>query len=147
METFPHYKDFVKDGKVTVELVRALYGCIESALLWFESISEFLLSINYKQSKHDECLFFLEKDVIVGVYVDDLLIIAKSRAQIKTIETQLKSRFRDITVTYGTNHEYLGAHLDFSITGEVTMTMENKIRELLKDFNITNPYLLLLPII
>jgi hypothetical protein len=37
VELFPRYAPFVFNGCITVQLDRALYGCIESALLWYKS--------------------------------------------------------------------------------------------------------------
>jgi hypothetical protein len=56
---FPSYNKFVHNGKVIVKLDRALYGCIESALLWYEAISSFLMSVGFQKCDQDECLFIL----------------------------------------------------------------------------------------
>jgi hypothetical protein len=48
----------------------------------------------------------------------------------------MKARFKDITFHHGLQHEYLGAHLDFSQNGSVKITMISKIRELLKEYSI-----------
>lgn len=140
VELYPKYQPFLSNGKIVVKLVRALYGCIESALLWYEAISSFLMSLGFNQSVHDECLFIkgIGKDAIhIAVYVDDLFISASKRADIQRIESEMKKRFSDITFNYGLHHEYLGAHLDFSTPGEVTMSMESKIIELIKEHNIS----------
>jgi hypothetical protein len=117
LELYPNYQPFINNGKIVVKLIRALSGCIESALLWYEAISSFLMSMGFDQSIHDKCLFIkgIGKDAIhIAVYVDDLFISALKRADIKIIESEMKQRFSDITFNYGLHHEYLGAHLDFS---------------------------------
>lgn len=44
----PSYKEFLRpNGTIVVELDQALYGCIESALLWYKKISSFLASIRF----------------------------------------------------------------------------------------------------
>jgi hypothetical protein len=73
----------------------------------------------------------------LAVYVDDLFISTFKRADIQLIESEMKQLFSDITFNYGLHHEYLGAHLDFSTPGEVTMSMESKIIELIKEHHIS----------
>jgi hypothetical protein len=92
LELYPNYQPFINNGKIVVKLIRALYGCIESALLWYEAISSFLMSLGFNQSVHDECLFIkgIGKDAIhIAVYVDDLFISALKRADIKIIESEM----------------------------------------------------------
>jgi hypothetical protein len=140
VELYPQYGEYLDEGKIVVNLIRALYGCVESALIWYEVISTFLTSLGFQRSIHDECLFFKgsgKDSIFIAVYVDDLFISAAHKALIDTLESHLKGRFKDITINRGKHHEYLGAHLDFSISGQVTMTMENKIVELVKEHHIS----------
>ena len=139
VEIYPKYQPFLTNGKIVVKLIRALYGCIESALLWYEEISSLLISLGFNQSVHDECLFYkgIGKAAIhIAVYVDDLFISAFQRSDIHLVENELKKRF-DITFNYGKHHEYLGAHLDFSIPGEVTLSMESKVTEIVNEHKIS----------
>jgi hypothetical protein len=79
-----------------VKLDRALYGCIESALLWYEAISTFIISLGFRQSDQDECLFILineTENIHLAVYVDDLFISSKNIESINLIELLLKARF------------------------------------------------------
>jgi hypothetical protein len=70
------------DGSVTVVLDKALYGCVESARLWYEHfLSGVLSSLGYIKSSYDDCLFntFDESNVIISssiFHVGDGLIIA-----------------------------------------------------------------------
>jgi hypothetical protein len=60
-----------------VKLDRALYGCKESALLWYEEISSFLISIGLRKSGEDDCLFLKdhgEDTLHVAVFIDDFLL-------------------------------------------------------------------------
>ena len=44
------------DGTLVVELDRALYGCIESALLWHKELSGFLNRIGFTPNAQDICV-------------------------------------------------------------------------------------------
>lgn len=42
------YTEFIQpDGSIIVELHKALYGCVESARLWYDTITRYLTSINF----------------------------------------------------------------------------------------------------
>ena len=65
------------DETLVVELEKALYGCIESALLWYQEISTFLASLGFVQNPYD--ISVLNRDsplgrITIGIYVDDLII-------------------------------------------------------------------------
>ena len=70
----PTYEQYLDDKDcITVKLIKALYGCIESALLWFEHLSNSLLEIGFKQNPQDPCVFNLgegENQCTFCVYVD-----------------------------------------------------------------------------
>ena len=73
---YPDYTQYVENQCLTVKLDRALYGCKESALLWYEEISSFLLSIGLRKSSEDDCLFLKghgEQILHVVVFIDDFL--------------------------------------------------------------------------
>ena len=58
-----------------------MYGCIESALLWYETLRDSLLSIGMEANPEDPCVFNIKRDgaqCTVAVYVDDLLITSQS---------------------------------------------------------------------
>ena len=54
----PSYKSYVdKKGCLTVRLDRALYGCVESASLWYEHLAGMLTSLSYVKNNYDACVF------------------------------------------------------------------------------------------
>ena len=55
----PSYKEFICiDGTVAVRLDKAFYGCIESARLWYEHLSQTLINkIGFCMNRKVECVF------------------------------------------------------------------------------------------
>jgi hypothetical protein len=46
----PSYKKFVNaNGTCVVKMKKALYGCVESAKLWYRNISNALINLGYKK--------------------------------------------------------------------------------------------------
>jgi hypothetical protein len=51
------YKKFLRpNGSIIVTLDQALYGCIESALLWYKELSSFLASISFTPNPYEICI-------------------------------------------------------------------------------------------
>ena len=65
-------------GDSLVEVLMAIYGTIEAANLWYNEASETLMSLGFIKSSEDPCLF-IGNGILVGLYVDDFFVIAKSR--------------------------------------------------------------------
>ena len=54
----PSHAKFVRaDGSIIVRLRKALYGCIESAVLWYKELSSTLEGLGFKKNPYDECSF------------------------------------------------------------------------------------------
>ena len=135
----PEYKDYVlPDGSLIVKLTKALYGCIESAKLWYQEISKTLISAGYEVNKKDICVFNKTVDGIqctITLHVDDLMITSKSEKLIDELTAILKQKYeRDdapIVVNEGKIHKYLGMTFDFSIDGRVSITMKQYVKDLI----------------
>ena len=84
----------VPEGQVLL-VVKSLYGLKQSAFEWNDRCDKALKSLGFKRCESDPCVYIRIVDgVIVGVYVDDLLILAP-HGMISTIE-QFKSDFRKL---------------------------------------------------
>ena len=67
-------------GTIVVELNRSLYGCIESAKLWFEELTNTLKNMGFSPNDCDPCLLTRNQNGVrttVIIYVDDLMITSK----------------------------------------------------------------------
>eukprot|EP00981_Chlorochromonas_danica_P015948 scaffold14918_cov1560-Ochromonas_danica.AAC.1 len=63
-----------KDGRLTVKLEKALYGCIESALLFYEHLSATLKEMGFAANPYDICVFnkvIKGKQCTLTIHVDD----------------------------------------------------------------------------
>ncbi len=90
MEQPPMFND--GSGKVLV-LIKALYGLKQSPRQWNEKIDNVLKNNDWNQSKVDCCLYFKDKSYIL-IYVDDLILIAKSKHEINNMKTMLINNFQ-----------------------------------------------------
>ena len=139
-ELLPEEKEFMlSDGSVIVELDKALYGCLESARLWHESLKGLLYSIGYKCNAYDKCVFQKKNDnylsVILTIYVDDIMLMASSQEVLDLELCNIKKVLPDIVIHRGSIHNYIGMVFDFSTTNKVVIAMDQYVRDLLVDFS------------
>jgi hypothetical protein len=131
----PEYKKFLNaDDTIIVRLKKALYGCVESARLWYDTIANVLTTNGFKVNPQDQCVFNKKennKQCTVCVYVDDLFITCKDERLLdKTVE-YLKRQFKGLTVNKGKKHSYLGMTFNYEIKGEVKITAEHYTEEIM----------------
>ncbi len=73
----PALQPFVgTNGKMWVMLDKALYGCVQSAKLWYKCLRAALESFGFVANPYDECVFNMTRNgqqITVCCYVDDLL--------------------------------------------------------------------------
>lgn len=75
-------------------LQRALYGLKWPPLLWYEELTTFLHSIGCRPLRSDPCLFaHSATGAFILIYVDDLLVFAKSDAMVDQIAGLLAKKF------------------------------------------------------
>lgn len=83
-------------GQMTfvLRLKKGLYGLKQSGREWNKKISKFLRSIGYLPISGDSCVFLnLVTNVIIALYVDDLLIFSKSKAAIEEVKALLNQEY------------------------------------------------------
>ena len=136
------YSQFIDEltGKMIVRLDKALYGCIESARLWYFTLKEFLEDKGFTSNPEDICVFnkgIGKKQITIAIYVDDLFITSRNEWMIKDLISQMKERFSEVKVTEGDTHNYLGMTFDFSKENKVKVTMNTYVEEMLKEWEVT----------
>ena len=137
----PSFREFVNsDGSIVVHLNKALYGCVRSSMLWYQTLTSFLVECGYVQNAYDPCVFnTIENDVQCTVFfhVDDLMITCVDESVIDHLNERLKARFGTVTTHHGTQHNYLGALFDFSEEGKVHISMPHLTEQLIEDSGVT----------
>jgi len=136
----PKYRNYMNgNGRIVVKLLKALYGCVESALLWYEHLSNSLLTLGFVRNRLDECVFNRgtgENQCTICVHVDDLMITCKDKEVIKGVTKDLQRIYKEVKVKEADVHSYLGMNFDFRVKGEVKITMEGYVHDLLKTYSV-----------
>jgi hypothetical protein len=133
------YKEYVNESKygnyLIVNLDKALYGCVESAKLWYDDLKKTLDKIGYRVNQLDECVFNKgvgDEQCTIALHVDDMIITSRNSKHRTELIEALKERYTEgVTVHNGPTVSYLGMTFDWSNNGEVRISQEGYINDLL----------------
>jgi hypothetical protein len=118
IEEFPTYQEYVTDeGSMFIEMLKAMYGCVQASLLWYKLLTQVLCGIRFTISEVDRCVLWLVVGNIVNIiliYVDDILVFA-TRDVVDLVIKTLRDRFTWLTVEREEqSFSYLGMQLIWS---------------------------------
>ncbi|KAG8489147.1 hypothetical protein CXB51_017180 [Gossypium anomalum] len=75
----------------------SLYGLKQSPRQWYKRFDSFMTSHDFKSSSLDSCVYFKKNSkgsfVYLLLYVDDMLIAAKDKGEIRKVKAQLSEEF------------------------------------------------------
>ena len=81
-----------KEGSF-LKLNKVLYGLKQAPRLWNKTLVRFLNELEFQQLIKDTCIF-VNKDLIIAIYVDDIIIIGKKSQVIVDFKKQVNNRFK-----------------------------------------------------
>jgi hypothetical protein len=70
------------------------------------------------------------------VYVDDLMIVSRLPTVLTSIADALRTKYTEVTVKMGQEHDFLGIHWDFRVPGQVVLSMTGYIDNLLEKYKV-----------
>jgi uncharacterized protein Yka (UPF0111/DUF47 family) len=133
------YSQYLDDGSLIVKLDKALYGCIESAKLFYDHVHTTLTAMGFKRNGYDQCVFnktINGKQCTIVVYVDDLMVSCVDVNIVEEVLAQLTKAYKKINIQRGKILDYLGMEFDYSVDGVVKISMKNMIEELLDELEV-----------
>jgi len=134
----PMYRDFrCEDGSIVVQLLRALYGLVESSVLWYDELACTLTENGYAVNSFERCIFTKEERgkiiSVIGVFVDDLMVLAENDSYIDDLYGKLLAKYKEVTINREEQLKYVGMLFDYSVPGAVSITMPKFMDDLLMD--------------
>ena len=96
------YQNYVNEkGTVVVKLKKALYGCVESAKLWYDKISLDLKQLGYKVNPPDICVFNRTEldstQTTLVFHVDDMMISSRDEKRIDSVISEIEKLYPGLT--------------------------------------------------
>ena len=86
-------------------LKKSLYGLKQLPRQWYKRFDSFMTSHDFRRSNNDSCIYFKNNDngsfIYLLLYVDDILVAAKDKREIRKVKTQLSKEFemKDLGLT------------------------------------------------
>ncbi|KFM59138.1 Retrovirus-related Pol polyprotein from transposon TNT 1-94, partial [Stegodyphus mimosarum] len=127
----------IEKGKehLVCHLKKSIYGLRQSGRAWNTCLNDFLIQYGLKRSSAKPCIYFChEKNIIIGIYVDDLLIVG-NMAEINEFKGSIKKRFsvKDL----GPASQILSMQICKEENGSFTLDQIVYILEILETFKMT----------
>ena len=125
---------------IYVEVLKAIYGMLQAALLWYKQFRADLEAIGFQFNKYDPCVankMVEGKQHTVRFHVDDLMsshIDSKVNDKFQEWLQKTYGSVNKVQCTRGKKHVYLGMTVEFHDDGSVTLDMRDYISNMINDF-------------
>ena len=136
--------------QLLVQCQNALYGTMVASLLYYRKFVKSLTDVGFEINPYDPCV---ANKIIEGTqqticfHVDDCklshLLTKVNDQMIEYLREEYESIFEDgsgkMAVSRGKVHKYLGMTLDYTVRGQVKITMFDYVEEILTAFDKAEP--------
>jgi hypothetical protein len=127
-----------ENGKFVAKLDKALYGCIQSAKLWFDKLTEVLVSYGFTPNPCDPCVLnrvVNGKQITIGFHVDDLLMTCEDESILDDVIDYLRVNFREVKEKKDDVMGYLGMRISIREDG-IYIDMDTYTIKVLDEFGV-----------
>ena len=135
------YRPFVSYETVNpvlyVQLQKALYGCLKSALLFYENLVGDLEAYRLRINPYDPCVannMIGGKQITVCWHMDDIKISCVDANEVTKMIQWLESEYGEMHSSRGKRHDYLRMWIYYLIPGIVRISMVEYLRGVLDNF-------------
>jgi Reverse transcriptase (RNA-dependent DNA polymerase) len=128
---------------LVVRLNKALYGCIESAKLWYIELAGTLTVNGFTANPRDFCVFkkgVKGTQITIVVYVDDLMMTSIDKQLVLKIKQVLRDTYGQFRTSQEKTVSYLGCTWDFHENGFVKVSQAGMIQDLVASREKTHEY-------
>lgn len=124
----------IENGTKTIylRLIKALYGCVKSAILWYQLFTECLEGMGFKLNPSNLCVankMINGKQCTIVWYVDDNKISHVDSAVTTDIIEKIDKTIGKMTVSRGKEHTFLGMDITFKDNGTVAVKMRSYLKD------------------
>ena len=128
-----------------VRLPNALYGIMKAALLFYLRFVKDLTSVGFELNPYDPCVankILQGTQMTIVWHVDDLKVSHRKASALNKMIKWLKRTYQrvfhdgsgEMSISLGKIHQYLGMTIDFSVPGQVIVTMIPYVKEIIQQF-------------
>ena len=139
-ELYDYFLDY-ENGKPVLyaKLLKALYGTVQAALLFWKELTSFLEKQGFKSNPYDLCVMnktINGEQCTVVWHVDDAKISHKDPKVVSEVIALLNKKYgelQEVTENRGKIHDYLGMTIDYTIPGKVVFRMDDYVAGILEE--------------
>lgn len=139
LETAECWKKALDECIDSVCLLRkSLYGLRQSGLQWYKRLVSMLNNIGFKPLPQDPCVFIAQKDermMLIGIYVDDMILATNDTVWMNDIKKQLGSKFE--MKDMGKISTCLGIEFSRDCENRVYLSQKSYIDKVLERFGMS----------
>ena len=136
-EGYKKYITYEKGNKVMyMKLDKALYGCVQSALLWHNTFKSKLEQMGFKINPYDPYIANKEinnKQCTKCWFVDDMKNFHEDYSVVSKVTEEIESDFGKMKVMRGNQRIFVGINFYLNLKGKVIITMKDCIKECVHD--------------
>lgn len=134
-------KGFVTNRTKCWRLLKSIYGLRSSSLNWYNTLNQMLIDLGFTRINSDNCVYFkilnASRRLILGVYVDDILIIGNELSDVEEFKLSLSVKLS--ISDKGCVKQFLGLDINYDQSNKIlTMNMHQYINQMLEDFEMTD---------
>ena len=129
---------FIENEKLVCKLKKSLYGLKQSGRNWNNTLHDFLISICFKQSLTDNCVytnFESNNCIVIIIFVDDLILAANSLDVLNNVKSMLSKRF--LMKDMGILSWFLGIQFVFN-DRYIELNQSNYVEKVVRKFKLDN---------
>ena len=122
---------------------RNLYGSKSAPKLWYKCLHEVLIELGFKSVAGHPCLFIRITNVagkltivVMGIFVDDLLVTGNSVEEIAAVQEKMKSKF--VLTDQGELEYYLGVEVSKIDESTLLLHQTGYAKKILERFRMTD---------
>ena len=127
---------YEQSNDLVCKLNKSLYGLKQSGRNWNTLLHTFFVNNSFIQSSGDACVYFtISLSIIILIWVDDIIVAAKTLGLIIKIKDILKSKFKMKDLGNITN--FLGIQFN-QLQGNIEMSQCQYVESILLKFGMSN---------
>jgi hypothetical protein len=107
----PSFRD-PRHPDLVCKLQKAIYGLKQAGRVWYQDVSQYIVSLGFTQLRTDHCLFSLRRGdifILILLYVDDVVVGGNCLVECLELKRQLMAKYR--MTDGGELNWFLGMHV------------------------------------
>ena len=117
---------------IFLKLLKALYGCLKSARMFQEHLSQTLSKFGFEKNPYDSCVANKEikgSQCTIIWHVDDLKVSHKLKKVVEEVVESIEGVYGKMNVVSGKEHTYLGTKIVYGEKYTVSFSVKDYVTE------------------